>query len=44
MYAKGLSTHQISEQIEGFPSDTALLKALYLSTFENGLCLFEDGD
>lgn len=34
MYAKGLSTHQISEQIEEFPSDTALLKALYLSTFE----------
>ena len=34
MYAKGLSTRQISEQIEEFPSDTALLKALYLSTFE----------
>ena len=34
MYAKGLSTRQISEQIEEFPSDTALLKALYISTFE----------
>ncbi len=28
------STHRLNRQLTVFPSDTALLKALYLSTFE----------